>query len=114
MGTEAASTRDAIVPLISRVLSMQRIVSAPVGVSVRLFRFSTNSVVSFTRNGPGPSLDDNVYYGLSFAATIGTTVLIRFDPFRDDTYVNAGPLYNELVYFTIGTNPSALATILPD
>lgn len=114
VAAEAASTRDAIVPILNNILAMQRIVSAPVGVEVRLFRFSTRTVVTFSRRLSGPGLDNTVYYGLTIDATMGSNVSIRFDPFRNDTYELAGPRIGELVYFTIGTNPSSLAVFLPN
>lgn len=103
---EAGQTRN--------LLSLQRsIVSMPPGVSTTLFRFSTNTVIQISRVSSGPGLDNNVYYGLPFNANFGTTIVATFTPFRTDTYTLAGPLYFELVYFTIGSNPPALAVFLP-
>lgn len=92
---------------------LRGIVTMPPGVEVTLFRFSTNTRIQISRVSDGPSFDNNVYYSLPFLANFGSNIIATFTPLRNDTYSLAGPRYYELVYFTIGNNPPALAVFLP-
>lgn len=117
VGAEATSTRAVVsncenllqqaVTNTGDLLAVSRVIVMPPGVNFNVFRFGLSNELQFSRTNPGPSFNNTVFYGVAFLAGPGS-FSVRFDPYSTDETM-AGPMYDQLVYMTIGSNPSALA-----